>query len=86
MTAGMLTLFVAWGFAFMATSSTEAGNYSSDFNTDLPAGSAIYIDAYVDSTGGVDNSGVLKLTNAVANQGGAFYLPVLDPVLPGGRG
>jgi len=52
----------------------EAGSFSTDFNSGLPAGTASFNDAVIDN-------GVLKLTNAVNNQHGAFYVDPLDPGL-----
>jgi hypothetical protein len=55
---------------------------SYDFNDgQTPAGTILNSTAgggYIDTSGGVNNSGVLKLTDAVLGQGGTFL--ILDPV------
>jgi hypothetical protein len=55
-----------------------AANFSTDFNSGLPAGANVYGNAMVDASGGVGNSGALKLTTADASQIGSFVLPDLD--------
>jgi hypothetical protein len=45
---------------------------SYDFNSGLPAGAQIAGTALIEPTGGVDDSGVLKLTQAVNSQVGSF--------------
>ena len=50
-----------------------------DFNDGLvPAGTAIYGNAFVDTYGGVGDSGVLKLTGAVNDQNGSFLIEDVD--------
>ncbi len=44
----------------------HAGTFSTDFNSGLPTGSSVFGTAIVDSAGGVNDSGVLKLTQAYA--------------------
>lgn len=56
----------------------RAGNFSSDFNSGLPSGAAVLGNAFVDSVGGPDGSGCLKLTTASSSQTGTFVLPDLD--------
>src|SRR3954465_194048 len=51
-----------------------AAQYITDFNGGLPPGSAVAQNAFVASSGGVGNSGVLKLTSAGPGQQGAFYI------------
>src|SRR6185503_16968179 len=48
---------------------------SFDFNDGaVPAGAAVFGNAFVDTTGGVDNSGVIKLTVNVNSQTGSFIV------------
>jgi hypothetical protein len=48
---------------------------SFDFNDGtVPAGAAVFGNAFVDTTGGVDNSGVIKLTVNVNGQTGSFIV------------
>jgi len=56
---------------------TRAGTFSSDFST-APAGATLYGSAVIEATGGVSNSGCLKLTKAVNSQSGSFVIDVLD--------
>src|SRR5438128_2130 len=57
-----------------------AGTFSSDFNssTTAPQGTTVNGTTVIESTGGVDNSGVLKLTKAVGSQSGSFVIDDLD--------
>lgn len=50
--------------------SNRAGTFNADFNTGIPAGITLYGNAvdYDHSTGGVGNTGVLKLTTATGSQ------------------
>jgi hypothetical protein len=51
-------------------------NYRFNFNDGLvPAGTAIYGNAYVTANGGVGDSGVLHLTDAINGQNSAFVIP-----------
>lgn len=53
-------------------------NLSFNFDDGLvPAGTAVYGNTYVTADGGVGNSGVLHLTDAVNGQSGAFVIPPL---------
>src|SRR5439155_25146113 len=53
-------------------------NYSFNFNDGLvPVGTAVYGNAYVTANGGVGDSGVLHLTDAVNGQASAFVIPTL---------
>src|SRR5437870_8261075 len=54
------------------------GSFTNDFNNGLPAGTSLYGDAIVDSAGGINDSGVLKLTVAENNKEGSFILDDLD--------
>jgi hypothetical protein len=51
-----------------------AGNFSTDFNSGLPAGSTIYGNAAIYPSGGYTNSGYLLLTTNAASQNGAFVI------------
>ncbi len=55
-----------------------AGSFSTDFESGLPGGANVYGNAFVDTSGGVSNSGVLKLTTAANNQEGSLVLNDLD--------
>lgn len=66
------------GFSLTATPAL-AGSFSSDFNSGLPSGTAVYGNAIVDTSGGLTNSGVLKLTSAANSQIGSFIIDDLDP-------
>src|SRR5438309_1017756 len=57
-----------------ATLSAQAGSFSSDFNSGLPAGATLYGTAVVEPTGGVGDSGCLKLTKAINSQSGSIVL------------
>src|SRR2546422_3960356 len=48
--------------------------FQSDFNSGLPPGSSVYGNTLVDTSGGVGNSGVLKVTAAANNQLGGFIV------------
>src|SRR6266567_4310619 len=61
-----------------ATLSAQAGSFSSDFNSGLPAGATLYGTAVVEPTGGVGDSGCLKLTKASNSQSGSIVLDDLD--------
>jgi hypothetical protein len=59
---------------------SKAGTFSSDFNsgTTAPAGSTLNGNSVIEATGGVDDSGVLKLTKAIGSQNGSFVIGDLD--------
>src|SRR5439155_20265463 len=62
---------------------TPPANPTVSFNFDdglLPAGTTNYGNAAISISGGVNNSGVLHLTDAVTNRAGAF---VVQPLLGG---
>jgi hypothetical protein len=59
--------------------SVHAGSFSSDFNSGAPAGATSYGNALVDTSGGVGDTGVLKLTPAAVSQQGSFIIDDLDP-------
>ncbi len=74
-----------WGgtFAHLASSLLScAGNFSSDFNSGLPAGTAVYGSATVASMGGFTNSGCVQLTTATASLSGGFIIDDLDAGQP----
>src|SRR5215475_10514681 len=69
------------------TLSVQAGSFSTDFNSGaLPAGSHTNANtqggAYLELTGGVGNSGCLKLTKNINSQNGSFILDDLDAGQP----
>jgi len=54
-----------------AASTSFAGTFSSDFNSGTtPAGTTVNGTTVVEATGGVNDSGVLKLTKAINSQSG----------------
>ena len=57
----------------------RAGEFFSDFNSGVPAGTHVYGDAMVNNTGGVDDTGVLRLTPAETDKLGTFIVDDLDP-------
>jgi hypothetical protein len=57
-----------------AAFSARAGSFVTDFDSGLPAGTAIFGDATVSTNGGFTNSGCLKLTTALNLQGGGFVI------------
>ncbi len=54
---------------------SQGAGFVTDFNSGLPANSSIYGNALLDSVGGVNDSGVLKLTQAQNGQAAALYIP-----------
>jgi hypothetical protein len=62
------------GGALFAALSTQAGSFVTDFNSGLPAGTAIFGNTTVSANGGFTNSGCLKLTTALASQTGGFVI------------
>lgn len=52
------------------------------FNSGQPAGTKVFGDAKVDSSGGVGQSGVLKLTTSANNQLGSFLFPSPNGAIP----
>ena len=61
-----------------AALSAQAGTFTSDFNSGLPAGTAVYGNAVVEATGGIGDSGVLKVTKAINSQSGSFVIEDID--------
>lgn len=56
----------------------RAASFNSDFNNGLPVGARIYGSAVIENDGGVGNSGALKLTSGLSQQG-FLVLDDLDP-------
>lgn len=56
-----------------------AGTFSTGFNSGPPARGMTFGNAAIDRTGGVEESGVLRLTESKADQEGAFVINDLDP-------
>ncbi|HZM06061.1 MAG TPA: hypothetical protein VFC44_23925 [Candidatus Saccharimonadales bacterium] len=54
--------------------SAHAGSFSTDFNSGLPPGTAIYANAAIVTNGGYTNSGYLQLTPAVNSQHGSLII------------
>jgi len=73
-----LTRYVQTGLLLAAaTLPARAGTFNSDFTT-APAGATVYGNALVDTSGGVNNSGCLKLVKAVNSEAGGYVLDDLD--------
>lgn len=76
----------AWiGLSFAGwVAGTHAGTFTSNFNSDTnaPPGTTVNGSTFVDATGGVDGSGVLKLTRALNSQSGSFVVSDLDAGAP----
>ncbi len=69
------TLAAAWLVSvLLACSPAQAGSFSSDFNSGLPTGVAVYGASGTQSSGGFTNSGYLQLTPLVLSTNGAFIL------------
>src|SRR5262249_50942892 len=66
------------------TSRIQAGTYTNDFNTAPFAGMTLYGTAlgYDDSSGGVGNTGVLKLTDTTGSQQGGAIIDDFDAGAP----
>src|SRR5204862_318750 len=65
-----------------AARAAQAGTFFSDLNSGLPAGTAVYGNAVVEATGGIGDSGVLKVTKALNSQSGSFVIEDLDAGSP----
>ncbi len=73
--AALAVVIGAVGFCPFA----RAGSFTADFNSGtVPAGSSVYQNAVVEATGGVGDSGALKLTKAINGQVGGFVVEDLD--------
>ncbi len=74
-----LCLAVAASFALSAAASLRAGTFNANFNDGLaPAGTGVSGNAVVESTGGVNDSGTLKITKNANSQQGGFTIEDLD--------
>src|SRR5438105_6744569 len=75
-----LTRYFQTGLLVAATAlSARAGTFFNDFNSGaLPAGTHINGTAVIELTGGVGDSGSLKLTKNINSQQGSFILDDLD--------
>src|SRR4030095_13360797 len=62
--------------------SALAGSFSNDFNNGLPANTAVFGNAVVETTGGAGNSGVLKLTKSINSQSSSFIIEDFDAGAP----
>ena len=64
--------------------SVHAGTFTSNFNSDTnaPAGTTVNGSSFIDTTGGAEDSGVLKLTRAINSQAGSFVIDDLDAGAP----
>jgi hypothetical protein len=63
---------------FFAAPFANAGHFFSDFNNGLPPDAKVNGDASVERTGGVDDTGMLKLTTTNNCWIGSFFLEPLD--------
>ena len=61
-----------------AVLTASAGTFTANFNSGLPANTAVYGNAFVDTTGGPDNSGCLKMTTNAVNQTAGFIINDLE--------
>ena len=67
--------------AVTGVSGIEPASFAANFNDGLlPAGTALFGNAIVTASGGVSDSGCLRLTEAVTNQMGAF---LINDIIPG---
>ncbi len=64
--------------------STVAGTFSTGFDSVQPPGTRLFGSAFMDSTGGVNGSGVLKLTTAGNGLMGSFIINEIDGSPPVG--
>ena len=81
-TNGVVAVIIALAFGLCRI---EAGTYSTDFNSGVPpAGMTLFGTAltYDDTSGGITNSGVLKLTDTTASQGGGAIIDDFDSGAP----
>lgn len=66
------------------TQVTRAGTFTNNFNTGTtaPAGTTLNGNSVIEATGGVDSSGVLKITKSLNSQSGSFVIDDLDAGAP----
>ena len=81
--SGGPSLYSTAGSAMLMLSALagHAASFNADFNNGLPVGARIYGSAVVENDGGVGNSGALKLTSGLSQQG-FLVLDDLDPDQP----
>jgi len=65
-------------FVAAATLSAQAGVFSTDFNSGLPAGATVYGNTAIAASGGAGGSGCLKVVSASNGQAGSMVLNDLD--------
>jgi len=65
--------------SLFAVSGIPPASYAADFNSGLPAGSTPFGNATIETSGGVNGSGALRLTANANSQSGAFVLNELTP-------
>ncbi|MGV3772460.1 MAG: lectin-like domain-containing protein [Verrucomicrobiales bacterium] len=71
-----LLLLAAMGLSL--SPQLKAGTFTNNFNSGVPASTAVYGNAVVEATGGVENSGVLKITKSNNAENGGFIIEDLD--------
>lgn len=71
--------FAALIIGGFAASAATAVVVSYDFESGVPAGTSVHGSAQVTPTGGVGNSGVLRVTQALNSQQGGFFVGSLSP-------
>ena len=72
------TLLPSLLISLTTTLAAYAGTFTTDFNSGLPAGTAVSGSALVDTTGGVGNSGCLKMTTNALSQSAGFTINDLE--------
>src|SRR5689334_23024737 len=77
------TAFLAICLAWTAIG-TKAGTFSNNFNssTNAPPGTTVNGTAFIDTAGGVGDTGVLKLTRSINSEAGSFVIDDLDAGAP----
>jgi hypothetical protein len=74
-----ISAWMALMTSITVATTSQAGTFNANFNDGLvPSGSQVFGNTVVESTGGVDNSGALKITKAVNSQTGSFIIEDLD--------
>src|SRR3974390_1005919 len=69
------SLAATWLVApLLVSTPARGGSFTSDFNTGLPSGTAVYGVSGISATGGFTNSGYLQLTPLAVSENGAFIL------------